>query len=508
MVQKTSHGSRSSTQRAWIILTVLMTLLLAWILMSGNTAQTSSAKISPQLQGFEKRSTTDIIVVMKEQADLSNASDLETKEEKGVYVYKKLSKIALKTQKDLLKTLKGKFEYRSFHIANMISIPAATPELIRELSERSDVGQIIGNPTIPVLGPPAAIAPEMPNLVEDNIVFINADKVWNEFQTNGQGIIVAGQDTGIEWQHPALMNHYRGYSANVTDHNYNWHDAIHQGSSTGNRCGYDSKVPCDDHAHGTHTIGTVVGDDGMGKQIGVAPGSKWIGCRNMDAGNGKPTTYIECFEWFLAPYAFGKNPKTEGDPTKAPHVINNSWGCPITEGCMGSEMLPVLRAMKMAGIMVVVSAGNEGPNCSTVKDQPATHSALTFSVGAHDHRMGTIASFSSRGPSMFDGMLGPDVVAPGVNIMSAVPGKIYQKAGWSGTSMAGPHVVGVVALLWSAVPEFIGKIDMTIDMIEKTATPLKSTQTCGGVPGTMIPNNTYGYGVINILAAVKKAKGL
>ena len=72
------------------------------------------------------------------------------------------------------------------------------------------------------------------------------------------------------------------------------------------------------------------GDDGAGNQIGVAPGAKWIGCRNMDQGVGTPATYTECFQFFIAPTDLnGQNP----NPTLRPHVMNNSWGCPPSEGC-------------------------------------------------------------------------------------------------------------------------------------------------------------------------------
>ncbi len=511
-----SDSQKPPSQRlkrlGWV-LSSLVTLALVvwtvgWITLTGVNAQSQFSKISQSLGDYKTRIANDIIVVMKEQADLTPARDLKTKDEKGTFVYEALTKTALQTQQDLLALLDGKFKYKSFYVSNMVSIRAATPELIDLLAARNDVARIIPNPVVRVLGQPLIIQEEAPKAVGDNVMFVKANQVWETFKATGQGIVVSGQDTGIEWDHPALIKKYRGYNGGAVQHDYNWHDAIHAGSSTGNICGYDSKEPCDDNAHGTHTIGTVVGDDGMGRQIGVAPGSQFVGCRNMDAGNGRPETYIECFEWFLAPYPYGGNPKTDGDPKKSPHVMNNSWGCPPSEGCDGTEMIPVLQSLQMAGIMVVASAGNEGPACSTIDDQPAMHSATTFSVGAYDHRKSVIAGFSSRGPSKFDGMIGPDVVAPGVSILSAIPGKAYSGAGWSGTSMAGPHVVGAVALLWSAVPSLIGDIAGTIDIFEKSATPMKSTQTCGGVSGTLVPNNTFGYGVIDVFAAVKKAKGL
>ena len=131
----------------------------------------------------------------------------------------------------------------------------------------------------------------------------------------------------MRWTHNALKPQYRGWNGSTADHNYNWHDSIHSG---GGACGPNTQAPCDDNGHGTHTTGTTSGDDGAGNQIGVAPGAKWIGCRNMDQGNGTPATYTECFQFFIAPTDLnGQNP----DPTLRPHVMNNSWGCPPSEGC-------------------------------------------------------------------------------------------------------------------------------------------------------------------------------
>ena len=162
----------------------------------------------------------------------------------------------------------------------------------------------------------------------------------------------------------------------------------------------------------------------------------------------------------------------------APNVINNSWGCDGSEGCQGSEMLQVVKNIEAAGIIIVVSAGNDGSSCGTIADQPATISDDTLSVGAHNHRTGKIASFSSRGPSKLDGKIGPDVTAPGVTIRSSVKSGGYESARWIGTSMAGPHVVGEVALLWSAVPALKGNIAATTYVIENFA------ETCGDTGDT------------------------
>jgi subtilisin family serine protease len=153
--------------------------------------------------------------------------------------------------------------------------------------------------------------------------------------------------------------------------------------------------------------------------------------------------------------------------------------------------------------MVVAAAGNDGSSCSTIMDAPAQHTDLVFVVGAIDHRSGEIAYFSSRGPSAFDGKIGPDLSAPGVSVRSTVKEGGFASAGWSGTSMASPHVTGAVALLWSYDHKLLGDIDGTIKVFTDTAAPKTSTETCGGVAGSKVPNNTYGFGNIDVLKAAK-----
>jgi uncharacterized repeat protein (TIGR01451 family) len=250
-------------------------------------------------------------------------------------------------------------------------------------------------------------------------------------------------------------------------------------------------------------MGTIVGDDGGSNQIGVAPGARWISCRNMDVGYGTPATYIECFEFFLAPCPVGGDPISDSIPSLAPHVINNSWTCPSSEGCDWDTLQEVVENVRAAGIVVVASAGNGGSACSTVRDPPALYDAA-FSVGATSSS-DSIASFSSRGPVTRDGSgrLKPDVSAPGVSVRSSQRGGGYTSM--NGTSMAGPHVAGVMALLWSAAPSLIGDVDATEQIIAQTARPRTTTQGCGGDGPDDVPNNVYGWGIVDALAAVEGA---
>jgi subtilisin family serine protease len=217
---------------------------------------------------------------------------------------------------------------------------------------------------------------------------------------------------------------------------------------------------------------------------------------------GSPATYIECFEFFLAPYPVGGDPFTEGEPSLAPNVINNSWTCPPYEGCDWDTLQTVVENVRAAGILVVASAGNSGSSCSSVQDPIAVYDAA-FSVGA-TNSADAIAGFSARGPVTVDGSgrRKPDVSAPGVNVLSSVPGTGYRSMG--GTSMAGPHVAGAAALLWSAEPSLIGDVDATERIIERAARPQTTTQGCGDDGADDVPNNVYGWGLVDALAAVER----
>src|SRR6188768_127806 len=428
--------------------------------LSAQNAPAWHQKVSASL--LEKTANGEsapFFVLLKQQADVSAARGLNTKDEKAYYVFSQLKEVAEHSQKSVSAFLKlNGVSYQSLFIVNAIQTEG-TQDLIHSLAERSDVAKILINSPMSFAAPVEKIqaTDHSRSAIEWGIDMINANDVW-DMGFRGQGVVVGGEDTGYDWTHPALKKQYRGYTAvgdsSTVDHNYAWHDAIHSISPLSgdsiNPCGLDVKEPCDDYGHGTHTMGTMIGLDGD-NQIGVAPESKWCACRNMERGNGSPFTYLECFEWFLAPTDLNnENP----DPTKAPHVINNSWGCPPSEGCDSTnwQILDIaVNNLRLAGTVVVVSAGNSGSGCSSV-DDPAAMFENSFTVGATAPN-DTIAGFSSRGPVIIDGSnrLKPNVSAPGVRVRSSIPGGQY--ANYSGTSMAGPHVAGAVALIISANPE-------------------------------------------------------
>src|SRR5438128_9180325 len=218
----------------------------------------------------------------------------------------------------------------------------------------------------------------------------------------------------------------------------------------------------------------------------------------MDDGNGTPARYIECMDFFLAPYPVGGDP-SQGDPTKAPDITINSWLCPPSEGCSFDTLQAAVEAQRDAGIQMVVAAGNSGSACSTVTDPCAIYAA-SYTVGALNTGTDTIADFSSRGPVTIDGSgrIKPDITAPGTNTRSAWNSCDSCYGFASGTSMATPHIAGAMALLWSAIPSLQNQIDARRAALNNAAVHIASTQ-CGTVGP---PNNVYGWGRVDILAAV------
>jgi hypothetical protein len=343
---------------------------------------------------------------------------------------------------------------------------------------------------------PALCSPDAPtNPICWNIRAIRADRVWHELGVTGQGVPVATIDTGAFFTHQALVGNYRGArGAGVFDHNYNWFDP------RGNQV-----APIDQIGHGTHVLGTFVGaGNGTSAQpsIGVAPGARWIAAQGCTTQSCAESDLIAAAQWLLAPTDLaGNNPR----PDLRPMVVNNSWAGPGGD----TWYRGYIAAWHAAGIFPVFAAGNASASqaavCGSVgspSDDPAA-----VAVGAVDAD-GAIASFSLRGPAR-NGQVKPDLAAPGTyrsgqsGIYSAYAGRsdLYQSL--QGTSMAAPHVAGVVALIWSANPALIGDFDATYAILTGTAQPIPDMR-CDAQPTT--PNNVYGYGRLDAFAAVTRAR--
>lgn len=478
-----------------------------FIALVGWAAQTVTAQagtvIDPRvLEDTTNNKVGNFLVVLKSQTNTRIiAARAPTRAGQGRAVFEALRENARLTQSAIVGQLAALgARYRPYYVANVIAVEGKRL-VVDAMAARPDVASIESDRSFRVnleTAEPFGIA--APSTVEWNISKVNAPDVWAQGYT-GQGRVYANADTGVQWDHPALEPHYRGWNGTTADHNFNWWDAVHcpGGGCFGNPCGYDLTVPCDDisYSHGTHTMGIGIGNDGAGNSIGMAPGAKWIACRNMDQGYGTPSRYIECMEFFLAPWDLNRN---NADPSKAPDAVGNSYTCPVSEGCTDVHVLQTaMENLRNAGIFMAASAGNSGSGCGSINETPATEdSAIT--IGATDSN-DSITGFSSRGPVPNYGgfLIKPDLSAPGVSVRSSLRGNTYGLL--SGTSMAAPHVASAVVLLWSAFPNIRRHVDLTEQILEKTAVHLMTSQGCGGDSPTAVPNNVYGYGRLDVLAA-------
>lgn len=312
----------------------------------------------------------------------------------------------------------------------------------------------------PLLAASAAQAPA-PGEATWGIRKIRADQVWRGLGVTGAGVVVANIDGGVDWQHPALQSSYRGWTGGpAVDHLHNWYDATDEGAV----------YPSDPNGHGTHTMGTMVGQNG----VGVAPGARWMAAKGLNSqGFGLFSWIHSAFQFMLAP---------GGDPAYAPDIVNNSWSS--TDG-RNIEFREDVAALQRAGIFVVFANGNRGPQANTV-GSPASMPGV-IGVGATDQE-DDVAYFSSRGPSPIDGGIKPVLSAPGVNVVSTFPGGGY--VSFNGTSMAAPHVAGAAALLLSVAPTL--SANSMLYVLTSTARTLSST----------VPNNDSGWGRMDAYSAV------
>ncbi|MYW67706.1 S8 family serine peptidase [Streptomyces sp. SID8379] len=454
----------------------------------------ATAKIDSSLSSaVAKGGDAKFFVVLKDQADLTTAKKQRTHAKAATAAYKALKTHAEDSQKSLTAFLdKKKVGHKDYWIANAVQV-TGDENLVEQLAKRSDVKEIVKSQTYKlddietsdakVTGSRTTAAGDaVSDTTPDwGISDIKADQVWDQYKDRGEGIVVATVDSGAQYDHPDLVANYRGNNGDGTFTNdYNFYDATGTCAT--------SSTPCDDNGHGTHTMGTIAGKNG----IGVAPNTKWMAAKACAGSRGEclDEDTLAAGQWILAPTDHnGENPR----PDLAPNIVNNSWGGGVT-----TFYQDIVKAWNSAGIFEAFAAGNDGDGttCSTTRAPGAQDTS--YGVGAYDST-GTIADFSGFGPSPVDGSAKPNISAPGVDITSAWPGSSYNTI--DGTSMATPHVAGAAALLWSAAPELIGNIDETRRLLNEGARDVDDTH-CGGTAGM---NNVWGEGKLDILASIDAA---
>jgi subtilisin family serine protease len=491
-------------------------IALAGLLMLSATAMAGT--IHPALQAEMDRTAANrpisVIVNMTEQAPIAAMNQdfharQVTRVDRHREIVTSLRQTARVSQPSLLSHLDGRVRdggvigYTSYWIANLVVVQATADE-IRAIAARSDVDVVEPNFTVSLIEPIGIHVPRILDAdgltdgpraigVPPGIRAINAPQVWYQLGYTGEGRLIANLDTGVDGNHPALRTRWRGYQG---AHPWQecWLDLI----------GTNTQSPVDTYGHGTHVMGTMTGL-AVNDSIGVSPASQWIACNaiNQGVGSGFDSDIITALQWFADPDG---NPNTVDD---VPDVMQNSWG--INEGFSGSPPYTdcdtrwwnAIDNCEASGVVITWSAGNEGPGGTSLRSPADRATTLynVYSVGAVDATNWQnfpypIAGFSSRGPSGCnvapEFKIKPEVCGPGVNVYSSVPGGGYDGS-YSGTSMAGPHVAGIVGLLRQANP------NLDVETIKQILIDTARDQ------GTAGEDNTYGWGTVDAFAAVQAA---
>ncbi len=471
--------STKSVAAMAIMLAVVLLALAAFATPAAGSNEKVDNYILEQMAANSGRA--NFFVKMASDAELAAAESMTDRVDRLNYVHDTLTAHAASTQADLLATLDAQgVRYVSFWINNSVYVYDGDLALVEALAARKDVAYLKGDVEVPLVAPVAMEpAPASAEAIEWGVSRVNAPDVWATGNT-GQGVVVANIDTGVRWTHDAIDDQYRGSGG---DHNYNWWDPD-----------LVYAAPTDVNDHGTHTMGTMVGDDGGSNQIGVAPGAQWIAAQGCDGLSCSSFDLTSSAQWIACPTDLaGNNPNC----AMAPHIVNNSWG-----GGSGDQWYKsYVKSWRMAGIIPVFSAGNSGPSCNTV-GSPGDYPNV-FGVGA-TNIANQLAYFSSKGPGAFS-LLKPNLVAPGENVRSSVRGSDNAYANFSGTSMAAPHVAGVIALLLADTPGstynsvYAAAVNTTdLGLVAPNLPP----NSCGGRAWNQFPNPIYGKGMIDACAAV------
>ncbi len=479
----------------------ILVILVGVLLCGYSLAQ--AGVIDPELELVLDNSSPNeplqVLAFMSDRVDLNQmnlefdalGTDMSTRHE---MVIRSLQKKSYETQGELLDYLEAHSvagevkSYHGFWIDNSI-VFEAPKEIIYAVADREDVAKVfldyfIENSKPTSIQPPGTILG-----VEPGLKAIRVDEVW-ALGITGEGQLVSHLDTGVDGTHPALADRWRGLDPQYSGHpEWAWFEP-----------NYGTTFPRDYGSHGTHTMGTVCGaNHASGDTIGVAFDAEWISAAVIDIINIETTIADakSAFQWIADP---------DGDPGTmwdVPGSNSNSWrispiyhGQYLPDGPCDSMFWGYIRGCEAAGVVVVFSGGNEGPGPTTHGNPPnwAEDDYTCFAVGAvdgNDPNM-PIASFSSRGPEYCtptgDPTIKPEICAPGVSVRSSVPGGGYSS--YSGTSMASPHINGVIALMRQASP------NLPVNFIKQV---MMETAVDKGDPGE---DNAYGWGVVDAYEAV------
>jgi len=487
------------------MIVILVAILPVALAAATETEPQTTVRIEPELEASMRiHGETAVLIDFAERPDLSAAFTMDW-EARGQFVVNELRSTAQRTQTRVQAYLRSEgLAFQSFWIDNLILVPSASRRVLDDLVGFQEIEILRAERLMMVIEPVEKTqAASWGRSIEPNISHVNADQVWG-LGVDGTGMVVAGIDTGVRYTHEVLEPNYRGnLGGGSFDHDYNWLSGD-GGSAT----------PIDGHGHGTHTMGTMVGDDGGANQVGMAPGATWIACEGCPGGSCPPAALLTCAQWIAAPYPVG-DPGSP-DPSKRPQVVNNSWGdCAQSYDDWYQGVVDSWHAAGVYPVFANVNASNCGysypPGCNTVGN-PGRYGNVT-GVGSTGQSNGAYASHSNWGPTDNPDTVNPNgfatvkpqVVAPGVDIRSALNGSNSSYGSWGGTSMSAPHVAGLIALMWQAAPCLIGDYAQTENIIQASAVAIPYATNCGGEGVGNIPNMATGWGEIDAFEAAAQA---
>ena len=301
----------------------------------------------------------------------------------------------------------------------------------RGLKKDPSVKAVNEAPQISLIKPVAATLAAAAKGPTWGIKRLKVEKLWAQGLT-GTGVLVGHLDTGVDAKHPAFKGGAIAKFAEFDD----------LGEIVPGAKAHDSDE------HGTHTAATIAGRAVKGSVFGVAPGAQLASAMVIEGGD-VIARILGGMDWIVGEGA---------------RILSMSLGLRGVH----AEFLPLMQAIRNRGILPVIAVGNEGPGTSR---SPGNYD-LVLSVGASSDQ-DEVADFSSSQRFVRPGdPLVPDLVAPGVDTLSALPGGQFGE--FSGSSMATPHIAGLAALLWQAKP------GATVEEIE--AAILKSCKRPGSMP--------------------------
>jgi len=445
---------------------------LVALLVSGLSSSINSKltlELTRQIEEAKQDQMVSCIVIMKEIYPYDEVEGLPI--QARIAIFREIARTSQRAVIEWLGNLANDTKvHQQYWVLNGFHLEAK-PKIIMELAKRDDVSWISHNGEVHIIAEPNFEPVVSSRATPWGIRKIKADSCWAAGFT-GQGVILGETDTGVDYTHPALQGKWSGY----------WH--VSAGLPP-------SSTPYDDHNHGTHCMGTIMGGDGsgpFGEDIGVAFNATFAAAKVLNSGGSG--SYTQCAEGlqFMADLKDSVDIK----------AVSNSWAGPS-----GADTFfyPITRTYISIGILPVFANGNSGPNPSTVQ-VPGNYSNVV-GVGATDS-LDDIANFSSRGPAPNAvpyndpstwlrndwNLIKPNISAPGVAVRSCLPGGSY--ASWNGTSMATPHVTGSVGIICQKNPNITPQLlyDILLDNADQPS------------QGGSYPNNNYGWGRLNVWRAL------